>query len=177
MTSYFSVNWLVECLFSVCPTDTPGIPELQRQHDQYLMDMVLSNPKWKPAHIKRINWCHLYLNVTTLSDITNVQGNQIDPGIYNGNLDSVQAKYTWQCVNQKKPNNSSWKVWRQFCRSFSTPAPCHRYRLHQPLGDWIIPESQMRRQWPYWYDPIQQLLLGIRKSQIPKVRFQLHWHQ
>ena len=34
----------------------PGIPPLQRVHDQYLMDMVLANPKWKPAQIKRINW-------------------------------------------------------------------------------------------------------------------------
>ena len=50
--------------------DDPGVPSLQRHHDQYLMDMVLADPKWKPIEIKRINWCRLYLNVTTLSDIT-----------------------------------------------------------------------------------------------------------
>ena len=50
------------------------------------MEMVLANPKWKPIEIKRINWCRLYLNVTTLSDITNAQGHKIDPGIYNGTL-------------------------------------------------------------------------------------------
>ena len=36
--------------------DSPGIPPLQRVNDQYLRDMVLANPKWKPAQIKRINW-------------------------------------------------------------------------------------------------------------------------
>ena len=83
--------------------DNPGVPSLQRHHDQYLMDMVLADPKWKPIEIKRINWCRLYLDVTTLSDITNAQGHQLDPGIYYGNLESIPAKCTWQCVNQKKP--------------------------------------------------------------------------
>ena len=94
--------------------DNPGVPSLQRQNDQYLMDMVLADPKWKPIEIKRINWCRLYLNVTTLSDITNAQGHQLDPGIYYGNLESIQAQCMWQCVNQKKPDGSSWKVWRKF---------------------------------------------------------------
>ncbi len=137
----------------------PGIPTLQRVHDQYLMDMVLANPKWKPSQIKRINWCRLYLNVTTLSDITTAQGNEIDPAIYNGTLESVQAQCTWQCVNQKKPNNATWKVWRQFCRSFTQSRSNRRYQLKQPLGNWIVPAAQMRRQWPYWHDPIHNRLL------------------
>ena len=134
--------------------DNPGIPAIQRQYDRHIMDMVLANSKWKPTHIKRINWCRLYLNVTTLSDITNAQGNQIDPAIYTGDLDSIQARCTWQCVYQKKLDNSSWKIWRQFCRSFTTSAPHRRYNLIQPLGDWLVPASQMRRQWLYWHDPI-----------------------
>ena len=39
------------------------IPKLQRRHDLFLMDEVLSSKKFGSAAIKRINYCRLYLNV------------------------------------------------------------------------------------------------------------------
>ena len=47
--------------------DNPGIPQLQREYDMFLMDIVFNDPTLKPIRRKRINWCRLYLNVTLVS--------------------------------------------------------------------------------------------------------------
>ena len=141
--------------------DDPGVPSLQRHHDQYLMDMVLADPKWKPIEIKRINWCRLYLNVTTLSDITNAQGHQLDPGIYYGNLENPSKPSAPGNVSTRRNRiTPAGKSGESSAKPSPTLSPITSTgtKLYHPLGSWTVPEHSMRRQWPHWYDPIQGLL-------------------
>jgi hypothetical protein len=57
------------------------IQPLQRQNDFFLMDTAVTCPLLSPSDIKRVNYCRLYLQLTTLSDMTNAHGNRIAPGI------------------------------------------------------------------------------------------------
>ena len=62
------------------------IPPLRRTHDAFIMDLVfISHPK--PAHIRKINYCRMYLNVVLLSDIVLPCGTRIDPAAYEGRQD------------------------------------------------------------------------------------------
>jgi hypothetical protein len=131
--------------------DQTGVPPHMRENDQYLMDIVIQQQKYKPHQIKRINYCRLYLNVTTVSEITNARGDMIDPAMMNGNRESTISKPKWQGVNQQKPDRVSWNLWRQVCKSISHKRN-NKWYLNQQLGKWVNPHQTTRRQWPFWYD-------------------------
>ena len=42
--------------------DRSGIPPLERVHDGYIMDLILSSQTFTPAQIRRVNYCRLFLN-------------------------------------------------------------------------------------------------------------------
>ena len=140
-----------------------------RERDQYIMDMVVRSGKFKPGEIKRINYCRLYLNVTTVSEITNANGNIIDPGMLEGNKDSINTSSRWQAVHQKRPDKTSWKLWKRVCKSISVKIH-HRQYLVEPLGSWIVKPEQMHREWPFWHDPIQNLLYHKTNGEIHEHR-------
>ena len=54
--------------------DKPYIPEKQRVNDSYIMDHVLDSKQFKPVEICKINYCRLYLQAITVSDISNCIG-------------------------------------------------------------------------------------------------------
>jgi hypothetical protein len=57
--------------------DEPGIPQKMREHDEYIMDIVITSKKYKPHQVRKINYCRMYLNVTTVSEMTNAKGDII----------------------------------------------------------------------------------------------------
>ena len=52
--------------------DEPQIPELQREGDEYIMDLILRSQKYKPHEIRKLNYCRLYLQAVTISDLTEI---------------------------------------------------------------------------------------------------------
>jgi hypothetical protein len=58
--------------------DKSYLPALQRLHDAFIMDVVQSSGKFTPTEICKINYCRLYLNVVTISDLTNINGRTLD---------------------------------------------------------------------------------------------------
>jgi hypothetical protein len=139
----------------------PLIPPLQRHNDQYIMDVVISSGKFKPAAIKKINYCRLYLNAVTLADICNAAGTHLNEEYLRGEhllLERVPCK-NWHSVHQKNPNKVSWNLWRRACRLFTTHPNGHAStELAQPLGAWIVPPSKLRRTWTYWQSSDKQHL-------------------
>jgi hypothetical protein len=112
----------------------PGVPNKMRDHDEYIMDIAMNMSKLKPGHLRRINYCRMYLNVTTISDITNATGDIIDAAAFEGRREYTQAKNTWNRVHQHKPDKNSWSLWKNVLRQVS-----YKQYLIQPLGQWIIP--------------------------------------
>ena len=48
--------------------DTTSIPPLQRENDQYIMDILLESELYDEKEICQLNYCRLYLQVVTLSE-------------------------------------------------------------------------------------------------------------
>jgi hypothetical protein len=53
---------------------TDCVPAPQREHDSYIMDWILACNHYTPAEIRRLNYCRLYLNVVTVSDLATPDG-------------------------------------------------------------------------------------------------------
>ena len=131
------------------------VPEPQRDNDSYIMDHVIAHAKFKPAQIKAVNWCRMYLGVVTVADISNAAGTHIMKEMYHGNKDQVRTANNWHSVYQKKPNAKSWAQWRRACRLFATS---QNLQLHTSLGNWTVPAVHMRRQWLTWQVPRDPIL-------------------
>ena len=135
--------------------DDSFMPQLQRQADEFIMDIVITSGKFQPCEIRRINYCRLHLGgVVTVADIATSDGRSIDPAYFNGQVPQ-QKSCNWHQVVQPNPNDKAWKQWRRALRIL-----CHHnsLNLRTPLGDWTVPASQLRQDWEFWHDPASDTL-------------------
>ena len=84
--------------------DDPGVPPKQREGDEYLMDMILESGQFTNIEIRRLNYCRLYLQAVTLSDITEANGNQLDMSKRLGEMSMYSSRTTLLQVNQDRPS-------------------------------------------------------------------------
>jgi Reverse transcriptase-like len=109
----------------------------------------------------------MYMNVTTVSEITNAKGDMIDPAMLNGDRNTTMSAECWQKVHQQRPDRVSWNLWKQVCKSISHKIN-NKWYLTQHRGKWIIPKEEIRRYWTFWYDEQNDKLyqcIGDRVSQ------------
>jgi hypothetical protein len=117
-------------------------PSIQRDRDVYIMDLILHRDK----EVRLINYCWLYLQAVTLSDLCLADGVSLDPAMLRGHPDTNSSTSIWIHITQARPNEASWTLWKRACTLWS----CNN-RLYHPLGDWK-PTPSLCRQWPYYYD-------------------------
>jgi hypothetical protein len=129
------------------------IPPLQHQHDSYIMDHVLSSGFFKEAEIRCINYCRLYLQAVTVSDITDATGTRLFHGVTRGSVEDILSTTKWHLTYQAKPNSASWKLWTKACTLFATSGV-----LHTTLMTWLYSALDQRRQWAFYYDPSSDML-------------------
>ena len=84
----------------------------------------------------KLNQCRLYLQVKTLSDITEGKGDRISKTPYTGNRANNPVYHNWP--QQSKPDKSHWTLWRKALRnSFERTTRQRLGPLANPLGPWI----------------------------------------
>jgi hypothetical protein len=59
--------------------DITGVPPTQHINDSHIMDMILESEQFTATQIRRLNYCRLFLQAVTVSDLTNATGQQLDP--------------------------------------------------------------------------------------------------
>jgi hypothetical protein len=125
------------------------IQPLERHGDRYIMDIVLSLQGFLAKEIKLVNYCRLYLQVLTLSDICNAEGNKLAEGILQGYKCTKQSYSLLEEPYQERPNEMSWGVWRRWLKQV-----CYdKDQLIRPLGPWFACQST-RQGWPCYYGPV-----------------------
>jgi hypothetical protein len=123
------------------------LPPLQRANDVYVMDMVLASDKFSTKEVCLINYCRMYLQAVTVADLCLPDGVSLDPSFLTGNPTSTSSTSKWIHINQARPSEPCWRLWRRACAMWS-----HKSQLHFPLGPWTQPDDQLRRSWPHYYD-------------------------
>ena len=127
--------------------DKEYIPQLQREGDAHIMDLILRNGQYTNEEVKRLNYCRLYLQAQSLSDLTTTDGYLLDATKLQG-TPSLQSSRTHQGeINQRRPAEEDWQLWREANGLWSDATG----RLYHPLGAWILPiKAQRQRHAAYW---------------------------
>jgi hypothetical protein len=126
--------------------DDPFIPPAQREHDEYLMDIALASPEFTSSDLRVLNYCRLYLQAVTMADIATAHGDALDSALVLGGSSPTSSSSNYCHTNQELPTPPSWKIWLRLCNLIEAKLS------HQPLGQWLLPAPQLRRDWPYYYD-------------------------
>jgi hypothetical protein len=101
------------------------IPELAttkklRQHDKAIMELAVQGDFLK-SELECINTCRIFLQVTSLAEITNDRGDMFLPQVTKGQVNqSNQPKLhkvpksllSWPV--QTPPSTKAWRIWKQF---------------------------------------------------------------
>ncbi len=135
---------------------TPFLCPPQREHDVHIMDRVIDSGKFKPREIRMVNYCRLFLGVTTVSDVSTADGKDIDRTMFLGYPSLLASQTKWMKAEQDQPYEASWVLWRRALRLWSD----WHGRLHQPLGRWLLSGQALNRTWSaYLTKSTKQLIL------------------
>jgi exonuclease III len=140
-------DFLASHKLSIQMTDT-GIPPLQREHDTYIMDHILQANHYTKAEVRKINYCRMFLQAVTVSDLSHPDGTSIDLLMMQGQDSEKGSRTAILSIHQERPSDTEWKLWRRANLLWSTLAGT----LRQPLGQWLHPiQAQRRHQFAYRY--------------------------
>ena len=137
---------------------------LQRKHDQCIMDIILGANKFKPYEIRHINYCRLYLQAITVSDIACASGTHLRPEVRKGDHLLTSCVSQWKHFKQDKPDEISWRSWRRACALLANADGT----LHCQLGNWLHPADKLRQSWFSYYETSDKILY---------IRLQQQYHE
>lgn len=104
-----------------------------RVHDCALMERLIHSTQYGRKRLKRLNFCRLFLQVTFLSEIVNIDGTHLLPQFWCG-LGPRPGRPLVVYPRQGCPSPEAWSDWRAAIRkAFCYP---RSLRLIHPLGPW-----------------------------------------
>ena len=95
-----------------------------------------------PLDLLKINYCRLFLDVITMSDVATASGDRIDYRILNGEKPPTINKGLSVC--QADPGAAAWIAWDKFMDVIASDG-----LPHQPLGEWLHTGQNLRRDWQW----------------------------
>ena len=119
-------------------TDDSFIPRPECEEDKYLMDVVIQSKQFSETEIRIINYCRLYLHLTTVSEMFDANRNTLMEHI----VKCHRAPWFDPTLNvaiQRRPSDyqirTKWQ--RRVCNLVKASSP--------PTGQWILP-LRLRRE-------------------------------
>jgi hypothetical protein len=98
--------------------------------------------------ITQINYCRLYLQAITLSDLTKAGGKRLDPHMLKGRQSMTSSVTRLHHTNQSLPHEKAWTLWYRANRLWGDK----NQRLKQPLGRCLVGPHKLRREWHSYVD-------------------------
>jgi len=118
-------------------TDESFIPSPERDDDVYIMDVVRQSNQFSDKDTKIVNYCRLYLHITTVSEMFDAEGQHIMDHI----LRCQRAPWFDPTINvaiQRRPSDHQIRTkWMRLCHVVKT--------VPTPKGNWILP-LRLRRE-------------------------------
>ena len=122
--------------------DKADVKPLQRAHDFYIMDVIITSQAFTAAEIRRLNYCRLYLGALTASDLTETTGKSLDTSKLHGNPSRMSSVTLGEVIYQERPAELEWKLWKKANRLWSH----HDNTLFQSLGMWLLACHKLSQQ-------------------------------
>jgi hypothetical protein len=122
---------------------------LHRENDVFLME-IFAHQGYSKETLKKINRCRLYLQVTTLSDITCGYGSTFTKALNCIYDKTIPHYYHWP--KQPRPGNQAIKAWR---KALKDCFPRVNGTLEYQLGEWLYPPQE---KWLWYFSPRTTLI-------------------
>ena len=126
--------------------------QIERDDDRFLMDIACEDDTLDKTMVNKINYCILFLEVHRISDICTADRNFIFDSVYIGQRNYGSSASRVLAAVQERPEMRSWGIWRNFLKSLCTE---QKYKLSNPLGNWIQSVQTSERIWPFYYSAQQ----------------------
>jgi hypothetical protein len=123
--------------------------QLHRENDIFLME-IFANHGYKKETLWKINRCCLYLQVTTLSDITCGYGKTFTKALNCIYDNTIPHHYHWPV--QPRPGNQAIKAWR---KALKECFPHENGILEHQLGNWLYAPQES---WRWYFSPRTTLI-------------------
>jgi len=136
---------------------------LQRENDEHLMELVVASQLLTPKEIVLFNYCQHFLEVYTLSDISEANGQYVDEAfLCRQPTHTHLSKSLHLPVRQPRPTcTRTWAAWRKAQQIWCNPAT---RKLKVSLGKWLHYSPQLRRSWKYNWDPTNNVLISVEMT-------------
>jgi len=118
---YLEARWLtsfrlaLQSAHATVRLDTTYIPPPERSHDPYIMDVAHASKQFSSTETRILNYCRMYLHVTTVSELFTVSGNQLLPHMRTGHKPRWFDPHLILPI-QQRPNDYHWRnTWTKLC--------------------------------------------------------------
>ena len=142
--SWLQDLWAFCDRFRIGLHDSAGKLSLSRRQDQFL-NAAFIRSDYKGNDLKRLTECRMFLQATTLADITDAGGTLISTLSWAGIRDHRTGYYYEYPRSPKSLSRDHWILWRQALQKSFAP---RSRTLSIPLGDWTRAPPH-RWQWHY----------------------------
>ena len=117
---FISIREFLHSVDAKIKIDGVWTPQLKREHDRCLIDIFAHDNK--SMDLVRINGCRIFLQATTIADITDAEGTKINDYAWGHKtttkqqpINPRQSKHEWP--RQPRPGPKLWKAWRSALKS------------------------------------------------------------
>ncbi len=130
----------------------------QREHDQFIMEALTDLPTSTLKRLHGAQCCQLFLQETTLADISNSAGTYLSKWVTNPRYaQPSQWQQTLTYPNQAKPSSTIWNDFIALLQLAFTEGMNNK--LHQPLGNWY--QGQISQAWNQVFSPEEHKIYSM----------------
>ena len=138
-----STRQFMDTIHATLQFDIPLVASRETQHDLFIMQLARECKLFSENDLKIINYCRLYLHITTVSEMFNVEGTQILPNIWQCFREPWFNPSTYITIQQRPSEYQVRTKWQRLCRQISTDDGKIAASIH--LGKRAIPGNKLRR--------------------------------
>jgi hypothetical protein len=121
---------------AILVTDNEFVPCPERDDDKYIMDVANGDKQFTDKDIRIINYCQLYLHITTISEMYDADGHEIMPHIWRCTRPPWFDANTNVAIQRRPSDHQIRTRWNKMCKLA---------QQHGVSGAWILP-LRMRRE-------------------------------
>jgi hypothetical protein len=147
-------NWTFQHRSNIDIEIAAPCPVIRREHDRFLVP-VFWDMGYRKSQLMALNRCRLFLQVSTISDLSSGDGKSIMECFWNGKRNNyTTSPYKWPGCGD--PSTQDWVVWRSALLTLFSDNPTSRAcrQLRLPLGNWLGADDK----WEWWISESEQRL-------------------
>lgn len=147
--SYLECRWVrslrdfLSTINAKIRVDIPLVASTERQHDFHIMTYAIQSRIFSNKDLAILNYCRLYLHVTTISELFDATGTWIEPYLFQCQREPWFNPATYTTLQTRPGAYQIRTVWQRLCRQWCTSQGQLAASLN--LGKWTQQGEALRR--------------------------------